>query len=108
MLDNSSPDIFTPRSCTVAPLPLTKRLPLTAMENALLLAALIEIVEVAGVPRLAPVDADSVTAKLLPPAPVLRIGTANVLAVASPTAQCKVPEVLVKSVPGTAVLALLA
>jgi hypothetical protein len=35
MLDSSNPDIFTPRSCTVAPLPLTSRLPLTAIENAL-------------------------------------------------------------------------
>src|ERR1019366_9166437 len=35
MLDSSNPDIFTPRSCTVAALPLTSRLPLTAIENAL-------------------------------------------------------------------------
>ena len=35
MLDSSNPDITTPRSWTVAPLPLTSRLPLTAIENAL-------------------------------------------------------------------------
>src|ERR1017187_2751491 len=35
MLHSSTPDIVTPRSCTVAPLPLTSRLPLTAIENAL-------------------------------------------------------------------------
>src|ERR1035441_5062487 len=44
MLDSSNPDIFTPRSCTVAPLPLTSRLPLTAIENALVPELELELV----------------------------------------------------------------
>src|ERR1019366_4276320 len=35
MLDSSNPDIFTPGGSTVAPLPLTSRLPLTAIKTAL-------------------------------------------------------------------------
>ena len=83
-------------------------MPLAAIDNAFLFAAVIVTVAVAGVPRLAAVAEDSATEKLLPPAPVVEIGTANVLAVASPAVQFKVPEVPVKSAPETAVPALVA
>jgi hypothetical protein len=77
-------------------------LPLTAIENAPLFAALIETVDFAGVPSVAPDAAESATLKLLPPAPLFRIGTANVLELLSPAGQLKLPDVLVKSVPATA------
>src|ERR1017187_10359283 len=52
MLDSSNPGIFTPRSCTGAPLPLTSRVPLTAIETPLWPGWRLELVLLASEPEL--------------------------------------------------------
>src|ERR1019366_6923780 len=80
MLDSSNPDIFTPRSCTVAPLPLTSRLPLTAIENALVPELELELVLLDFEPELLELELELVDAPELELAAVVpaRVTVADV------------------------------
>src|ERR1019366_5493415 len=104
MMPDSRLATAAPRSCTVWPLPLTSRLPLTAIENALvpeleleleLAAVVLARVTVAdvGEPRVA---APATETRLKPKcllAPLALTGTTIVLGELSPSAQANMPLV---------------
>src|ERR1019366_8077987 len=76
MLDSSNPDITTPRSWTVAPLPLTSRLPLTGIETALVPELKLELPELELEPlelELVVLDFEPELLELEPVAPELEL-----------------------------------